>query len=100
MLKVCFCPSTLKWIFAHLTKSSKSTFRKMIKTNSTSVKRLGNTKANRAAMKRFPKIRGGKRKQSAKQKAAQARLTRAAKKCKGKGKGFRPCMKRELKKRR
>lgn len=32
---------------------------------------------------------------SAKQKA---KFKRAAKRCKGKGKGFRPCMKRELKK--
>jgi len=32
--------------------------------------------------------------------AQQAKFKRAAKKCKGKGKGFRPCMKRELKKRR
>lgn len=31
-------------------------------------------------------------------KSQRARFTRAAKKCKGKGKGFRSCMRRELKK--
>ena len=40
-----------------------------------------------------------KRKSSAKQKAQQARMKRAAKICKGRGKGaFRACMKKNLKK--
>ncbi len=39
-----------------------------------------------------------KKKSKGGRKAQQARFTRAAKKCKGKGKGFRACMKKMLKK--
>ena len=95
MLKVCFCPATLAWITKHLRKDAKKAWRNLIKRNSTTTTKVKTKSKGKSKSKG-----GGKRKQSAKQKAAIARFTRAAKKCRGKGKGFRPCMKKELKKRR
>ena len=97
-MKVCLCLSTFKRILAAarrggfkgiVTKTiSKDTF---TRTKKITVKRKTKTKT---------KSKGkGKRTKSSKQTTQQAKFTRAAKKCKGKGKGFRPCMKRELKKR-
>ena len=101
MLKVCFCPATLAWITKHLRKDAKKAWRNLIKRNSTTTKRksFGNTKANKAAMKRFPKIKGGKRKQTNKQKIQQKKFSRCAKSCKGK-KNYRACMAKCLKKKR
>ena len=34
MIKVCFCPDSIKWILKHLNKSARKTFRQMIKSGS------------------------------------------------------------------
>ena len=101
-MKVCLCLSTFKRILAAARRGGfKGIVTKTISKDSKMIKKV--KRQNAKIIKKVKKSKsnkGGKRKQSAKQKAVQARLTRAAHKCKGKGKGFRPCMKRELKKRR
>ena len=88
-MKVCLCASMFKRI---LKAARKGGFKGAVQ-KVTSKEKVGVRRKN------APK-RKGKRGKSGKQSSQQAKFRRAAKKCKGKGKGFRPCMKKELKKRR
>ena len=93
-MKVCLCLSTFKRILAAARRGG---FKGIV---TKTISKDTFTRTKKITVKRKTKSKGkGKKKQSAKQKAAIAKFTRAAKKCKGKGKGFKPCMKRELKKR-
>jgi len=91
-MKICLCPASIAWITRNLKKSALKKWRLMKSRNSTTTRRKTKGKS-RTKSRKSSKSKGGRR-------AQQARFRAAAKKCKGKGKGFRPCMKRELKKRR
>jgi len=88
-MRICLCPASIAWIRKHLTKSSRKTFTKMLKNIAPSV-----TKRRKGRAKGKKKSKGGGKR------GQQNVMRRAAKKCKGlKGKKFKDCMKRALKKR-
>lgn len=85
-MQICMCTATYKRLLKWARKGGLKGALNVVRKGTKAVKRKGS------------KRKGSKRKGG--RSAQQARFKRAAKKCKGKGKGFRPCMKRELKKRR
>jgi len=89
-MKICMCPATYKRLLKWARKGGLK--------GALNVVRSGVTKRRKASKRSTSKRSKSSRKGG--RSAQQARFKRAAKKCKGKGKGFRPCMKRELKKRR
>jgi len=91
MIKICLCPTSIAWIGRNLKKSAKAKWRAMIQKNKPSKRRKSSRRASRKSRK--SSRRGGKTGQ-------QNRMRIAARKCKGKkGRAFKACMKRWLKKR-
>ena len=100
-MKICMCADTYKRLLKWARKGGLKGALKIIRTK-TKVQTANQKRKTDVAMRKAKKtgIRKGTGAKTNKQKKQQARFRAAAKKCKGKGKGFRPCMKRELKKRR
>jgi len=85
MIRICLCPTSINWIRRHLKKSAKAAFNAMLKRNNPPKTKKKRTKGKKSTRK------GNKSQQN--------RMKQAARKCKGKkGKAFKDCMKKALRK--